>query len=149
MDETRPSKPWFVTFLACLGWISLVVIPHVYEAWDQSRNPDFVYHETGRVGVFIGFWFIFGVILVALDTFPRKVGWVRVVWWIAAASFGLSAAWMGFRVITGPMSVASPHPVEIILMIQFTITALIGNPVYTLLLTFRAIRSWATYPRSG
>ena len=148
MDELRPTKPLFVTFLACLGWCSLMVIPQIYEVWYQSQNPDFVYHELGRVGVFMAIWFIFGVILVALDTFRRKAGWEKIVWGVAAASFGLSAAGMGFNVITGPLSVASPHPAVFIWLVT-AVTALIGNPVYTLLLTYRAIRSWVTYLRSG
>ncbi len=154
MDELRPPKPWFVTFLACLGWVSLVVIPQIYEVWYQSQDPDFVYHALGRVGVFMGFWFIFGVILVALDTFRRKASWEKIVWGVAAASFGLPVAWLGLSVLIGDGSPWSPwyvrpHPAEVILTFLFVITALIGNPVYTLLLTFRAIRSWATYPRVG
>ncbi len=137
--------------MACLGWTSLVVIPEVQRVFEQSQNPGFAYHGFGRVGVIMAIWFIFGVILVALDTFRQKTSWEKTAWRVAVVLFGLSAAWMVISSITGLMRVVSyqPHPIEFILTTLFVITALIGNPIYTLLLTYRAMRSWDLFLRSG
>ncbi len=119
-----------------------------------------LFHEIPGEGIVdvLEFWFVAGVVIVALDTLRRKSASEQSVWWVAAISFGLTA--VGFAIggyATIMLGVGGSGFIEVIarslasqvllLLDFFSVTQILGAPAYTLFLTLRAIRSWRTYLR--
>ena len=120
-----------------------------------------LFHEIpgeGTVDV-LEFWFVVGVVMVALDTLRRKTDTETGVWAIAAIWFGLPVMVWGvdfamrtFETIrSGVTGSGLSYVISLIMWIPavspLPVTTLLGTPIYTLFLTLRAIRSWRAYFR--
>ena len=120
-----------------------------------------LFHEIpgeGTVDV-LEFWFVVGVVMVALDTLRRKTDTETGVWVIAAIWFGLPVMVWGvdfamrtFETIrSGVTGSGLSYVISLIMWIPavspLPLTTLLGTPIYALFLTVRALRAWRAYLR--
>ncbi len=137
------TQAWFVTFLALVGWIGLL-LPYAYEFWYQNR-----FGFAPMIGIFKlpASWFVTGLVLVTGDTFRAKTA-VERAFWIVAALFWAGVV-LTFLVTTfGAELLDRLHRINYYLMIsslmqaELFATVFILTPLYVMFLSAYAIRAW-------